>query len=126
MAGEAAAAGERLEEVVHLVQRPLRVRAVLAPQAAEPQVLVDGQLGDDPAALRHVRHPAAHHLLDPDPAQVLAVEQDPAPGRPEQTREGTQQRRLPRAVRTEYGGDGTGSAPPGRRRAARARPRTRP
>ena len=47
--------------------------AAVAPQAAEAQVLVDGQLGDDAAALGHVGDAARDQLLDRHRRQVVAV-----------------------------------------------------
>ena len=66
------ALGQAREQLVDLGQAV--APAAPAPQAAEPQVLLDGQLGDHTAALGHVGDPAAHDLLDRLPADVAPVE----------------------------------------------------
>ena len=63
--GVVAAPGQRLEQLVRPRRRP-RARSRSAPQPAEPQVLVDGQLGDDAAALGDVGDPAPDPVLDAD------------------------------------------------------------
>ena len=74
-------------------------------QATEAQVLLDGELGDDAAALRHVGHPQGGHLLGGDSRDRRAVQGDAATRRAVQAGDGAQQRGLAGAVGAEDGGD---------------------
>ena len=64
--------GERREQVVD----PLEVlgpHPAAATEATEAEVLLDGQLGDDAAALGHVRDPETGHQLGRGAGQLAAV-----------------------------------------------------
>src|SRR5690606_41958147 len=56
------------------------VAPVGAPQPAQPQVLLHGQVDDDPAAFRDVGETAADHALGGGAGDVFAVDEDPAAG----------------------------------------------
>ena len=87
--------------------------------AAEPEVLLDGQLGDDAAALGHVRQPEAGIASTGVRVDVLAVEHDAAPRLgPDQPGDGAQQRGLAGAVGAEHGGDLAARGGEARRRRA--------
>ena len=68
--GVVPAPGQRLEQLVDLVDAP-RARSGAAATGAEPQVLVDRQLRDDAAALGDVGEPAPDAVLDADAGEVL-------------------------------------------------------
>ena len=76
MPGARAAAGERFEELVDTGDGALAGGAAVAPQRAEPQVLVDRELGDDAAAVGDQRDAAAGAVLGADAREVGAVEAD--------------------------------------------------
>jgi hypothetical protein len=93
------------EQFVDLCQRS---RFPAAEQSAEAEVLFDGQLGDDAAALRDVREAAANDVLDRGPCDVLPVERDTAGARADQSADRAEQRSLTRPVGAEHRGDGSG------------------
>src|SRR3954462_3206659 len=89
----ALAAGQGVGRVVPALQQPREglvhaVELVLGDLAAEqrtdPEILVDGELGDDAAALGHVGHALADHRLDRHPGDVLAAKGHPARHRADQ------------------------------------------
>ena len=70
-AGAGPPVGEPREEVVDAVE-VARPHPAAAAEAAEPEVLLDGELGDHAASLGHVRHAEAGHR--PRPARrVMSV-----------------------------------------------------
>jgi hypothetical protein len=98
--------GEDREPLVSLGQRPGPGDPPGPPERAEPEVLLDGELGDHALALGHVRHLAAGHVLSAAAGHVLPADQHPAPARPDHPADGAQQGRLAGPVRPEHGGNG--------------------
>ena len=98
--------GQRPETVVRLGQRrrPVRPpRGEAGPRHhADPQVLLDGELGDDALPLGNVRDPGSGHVLRAAPGPVGAVEQHPAAAGLDHPADRAQQRRLARAVGAEH------------------------
>ena len=86
-----------------------RSYALGSPRAAQVgahlEILADGQVGEDPPPLRHLRDPARHAAIRALRRDVRALEPDPAGARLEQTAHGAQERRLPRAVRADQRDD---------------------
>ena len=72
----------------------------------EPQVLVDGQVGEQPAAFRHKGDALRNHLVGGFTSDVLAVVNDLAAAGRNQARQASQRRRLSCAVCAENAGDG--------------------
>jgi hypothetical protein len=101
--------GQRPEAVVRLGQRrrPVRPpRGEAGPRHhADPQVLLDGELGDDALPLGNVRDPGSGHVLRAAPGPVGAVEQHPPAARPHHAADRPQQGGLARPVGAEHGRD---------------------
>ena len=71
----------------------------------EPQVLLDRELGEEPAALRDESDPAPRDRLGRAPAQRSLAEADLARARRDEPHDRVQRRRLPRAVRADQPDD---------------------
>src|SRR5437763_1944881 len=74
---------------------------VAAREGADEQVLLDGELGERPAALGHVGDARAGHLVGPAPAQLAPVEDDVPVRLGEHPADRAQRGRLARAVGPE-------------------------
>ena len=110
------AAGERTRPAPRelLDDRELRVdrldvlagaRARAPPREAEPQVLLDRQLGEDAPPLGHERDARARDVLGRPAAQRVAGQPDLAAPSAHQSHDRVQRRRLARAVRTDQADD---------------------
>ena len=104
------------EQLVDLLDGPAFARAQ-APERAEPEVLLDGQLLDDAASFGDVGDAAADDVLDRGAQEVDRRRSGPTRPGSHQPGDGAQQRRLAGAVRAEHGRD----RPVGRRRTRRER-----
>jgi hypothetical protein len=91
------------EAVEHLLDRLRRVRRAVAPRTVEPhpQVVRDGQPGEDPAPRRHVRDAEPSDLLRRLAQQRLPLEGDRAGPRTHQPGDAQQGGRLARTVGPE-------------------------
>jgi len=70
----------------------------------DPDVVLDGQVGEQPPALRDDRDPGAPDPLRPPARELTAVQEHGSRLRPEHAANGQHQARLPSAVRPEQGG----------------------
>jgi len=105
---------------------PAEASSSAVAEPAEPQVLLHGQLGDDAAALGHVRDPEPGHQLRRGAGELAAVVRRAAALGAHQPGDGAEQRGLARAVRAEHGGHltvrgGEGHVAQGAHRAVRRR-----
>jgi hypothetical protein len=73
--------------------------------AAEPDVLADGEVGEQAAPLQHVADAAAHDAMRRLARDLPPLERDAAGARPQQAGDAVHQRRLPAAVRAEQRDD---------------------
>ena len=71
------------------------------PEEPEPEVLLDGELAEDPSPLRDERDAAPRDGLRRPPAQRATVQLDVAARGPDETHDRVQGRRLSRAVRAD-------------------------
>jgi len=105
-AGPAVQNTTKAEEVDHRVEPLPALVAGREPPAVE-QVLAHRQVREEPAFLEHVADPASVRR-DAHPSAIveqhLAVDEDAAPGRPDQAGEAVDQRCLPGAGVPEQGG----------------------
>ena len=109
------ALGERPKQLVGFCHASAPVRPVGAAKAAEPKVLLHGQLSEYAAPLRHVTDSEPGDRLGRQPRDFPAIEPDRPGPRPHQARDGPHQRGLAGAVGTEHRGhrtfrDGEGDA----------------
>src|SRR5262249_20934113 len=90
---------------VDALERGGSVALRLGQRGAEEEVLLDRQIGKDPAALEDVAEPAPDDPVGWQPVDPTALEQDRA-GRPaHQSRDRVEDRALAGAGRTEQGDD---------------------
>ena len=89
---------ELVDEVVPWVAASLR----------EPEVLLDGQPGEDVPVLRHVADAAPHDGVRGQPRDVLAVQLDRAARPRDEPHQGAHRGRLADAVPAEHGRDAVG------------------
>src|SRR5690606_17763677 len=104
--GGAAAAGEWFEQLVGGGEGAGAGGAAVAPQGAEAEVLLDGELDDDAAAFGDERQAAPHPVFGGKPAEFVAVEEDAAAAKRHEAGEGAQERGLSGAVGAQEGDDG--------------------
>ena len=105
--------------------RPSRAGRSPAPQPAEAQVLLDGELGDDAAALGHVGDAEPDDVLAAMRGDVAARRDDGPAARAHEPGDRAQQRGLARAVGAEHGRDAHRRDRRRSRRRARAPRRSR-
>ena len=96
----AAALAELGEELVDTRRRPL---AGAAAAAGDLEVLLDGEAGEDAAALGDEGDPGPGDLVGRAPGEVAALEADAAGGGAEQAHDGGQEGRLAGAVAAQEG-----------------------
>ena len=94
-------AAQRAEERERLEDRLDVPAAAPAGRARHAQVLLDGELGEEPAPLGHERDARAHAPEGGLVRDVGSGEDDPAAARPVRPGDRAQQRRLPGTVRAD-------------------------
>ena len=96
--------GEDAEQLSDLIETPPAV-GLRRCDPCEPEVLLDGQVAEDPPPFRHHHHAHPRACRRVAPGDVVAVEANGAARRSEQSGDRVQQRRLAGAVGTDEGDD---------------------